>query len=134
MKRLLRFFQAKEFKPLYSPIFVSCCILFVAHQLAERILHHSMPFVDSYLDNLLSTPILLTLLLVERRTLFRYGRDYTMSVQEVCLATLVIAVAGEILFPALSDKFTRDYLDVVFYSLGSAAFYLIINKTPRTVT
>jgi hypothetical protein len=128
MKGLLNVIKAKELKPLYSAAFVTCCILFLVHQLTQRVLHISIPLADSYLDNFLATPILLTLLLVERRTLFRYGLNYTLSVTEVGLATLFIAVVGEVLFPKLSREFTADWLDVVFYSLGSVLFYVKVNK------
>ncbi|MEX2232312.1 MAG: hypothetical protein WD824_09135 [Cyclobacteriaceae bacterium] len=132
MKRPLKILNAKELKPLYSPVFVTCCTLFLAHQITQRVLHLSIPFADNYIDNFLATPILLTLLLVERRTLFRYGRDYTLSMPEVCLATVFIAVVGEILFPALSEKFTPDWLDVPFYALGSVLFYAAVNKADRS--
>jgi bacteriorhodopsin len=132
MKRVLRILRAKELKPLYAAVFITCCVLFLAHQITQRVLHLRIGFADNYLDNFLATPILLTLLLVERRTLFRRGRDYTLSVAEVCLATAFIAVVGEVLFPYLSDDFTSDWLDVPFYALGSVLFYATVNKTDRS--
>lgn len=124
--------NAKEFKPLYSAVFITCCIVFLAHQITQRVLHVPIPFADNYIDNFLATPILLTLLLVERRTLFRYGEHYTLSVLEVCLATAFIAVVGEVLFPYLSKNFTSDWVDVLFYALGSVLFYATVNKSYRS--
>lgn len=132
MKRVSRMLNAKEFKPLYSAVFITCCILFLAHQITQRVLHVPIPFADNYIDNFLATPILLTLLLVERRTLFRYGGNYTLSVLEVCLATAFIAVVGEIVFPYLSQNFTSDWVDVLFYALGSVLFYATVNKSDRS--
>jgi hypothetical protein len=131
MKGAIKNLKGTELKPLYSPVFVICCVLFVAHQLAQRVLEMPIPFADNYLDNFLATPILLTLLLVGRRTLFKYGRDYTLSVPEVCLATVLISAVGEILFPELSENFTADWLDVLFYALGSVLFYATVNKIHR---
>jgi hypothetical protein len=128
MKRLQLKLKSPEFKPLYSTAFIVCILLFVAHQLTQRVLFIAIPIADSYLDNFLSTPILLTLLLVERRTLFRYPSNYALSIQEVCMATVFIAVVGEVLFPALSNEFTFDWLDFVFYSAGSIMFHVTINK------
>ena len=131
MKQVSKFLRAKEIKPLYAPVFITCCVLFLAHQITQRVLHISIPFADNYLDNFLATPILLTLLLVERRTLFRYGHHYALTLAEVCLATAFIAVVGEVLFPYLSDEFTSDWIDVLFYALGSVLFFVTVNKIDR---
>ena len=132
MKRFLLKLKSRAFKPIYSGSFIACCILFLAHQITQRVLELSIPFADNYLDNLLATPILLTLLLVERRILFRYGSDYTLTVQEVSMATVFIAVVGEVLFPALSREFIFDWLDVLFYSVGSFLFHITINRVGST--
>lgn len=132
MKHVSRILKTKEFKPLFSVVFITCCILFLAHQITQRVLHVRIPFADNYIDNFLATPILLTLLLVERRTLFRYGGHYTLSALEVCLATAFIAVVGEVVFPYLSQNFTSDWVDVLFYALGSVLFYATVNKSNRS--
>lgn len=132
MKHVSRILNAKALKPLYSATFITCCIVFLAHQITQRVLHIAIPFADNYVDNFLATPILLTLLLVERRTLFRYGHDYTLSVAEVALATAFIAGVGELLFPYWSENFTSDWLDVLFYALGSVLFYATVNKSDRS--
>ncbi len=116
-------------KILFNWVFIVCCILFVVHQLLQKVLHISIPLADQYLDNLLATPILLTLLVAEKRILFRRGGDYTLSVLEVCMATLLIALVSEYLFPYLSNEFTFDWADIVFYALGSMLFYFTINKS-----
>ena len=131
MKRALTILRAKELKPLYSAAFITCCSLFVAHQITQRVLQLPIRFADNYLDNFLATPILLTLLLVERRTLFRHGSRYTLSVADVSVATAFITAVGEVLFPYLSDDFTADWLDVPFYALGSVLFHTTVNKTDR---
>lgn len=133
MKRISTILRAKELKPLRNVVFVICCTLLLVHQITERILHLRIRLADNYLDAFLATPILLTLLLVERRTLFSLGRNYTLSVAEACLATVFIAAVGEVLFPYLSDNFASDWLDVLFYILGSILFYTTINKTGQSV-
>jgi hypothetical protein len=113
---------------LYSPVFILCCILFVVHQILQKFLKITIPLADYYLDNLLIIPILLTLLVVERRIIFRRGNDYTLSGLEVIMATVLISLVSEFLFPYLSKNFTSDGLDVVFHILGSVVFYTTINK------
>lgn len=115
-------------KILYHPVFVVSCVLFVLHQLIQNTVNYSVPLLDDYLDNLLAVPILLTLVVAERRLLFRRGADYRMDGLEVTLGTLVIALAGDLLFPALSDRFKFDYVDFAVYAAGGVVFYWTINR------
>lgn len=115
-------------KILYSPVFIFCCVLFVVHQIAQQMFRISIPLVDNHLDNLLAPPILLTLLVAERRIIFKRGADYALDKTEVIMATLFLVVISEWLFPVLSDDFTSDWMDVLFYVMGSVLFYYTINK------
>lgn len=90
-----------------------------------------MPFADDYLDNLFITPILLTFLVVERRLLFKKGKNYSLSALEVVMATVLIALVCELLFPYLSRDFVTDWLDLLFYAAGSIIFYFFINFWPE---
>lgn len=113
---------------LRSPVFIICCIIFIIHQVMQKMLDLSFAPFDRYLDNLLAMPIILTLLLAERRWLFKRGNQYTLSLLEIAMATLFILMISEIIFPALSSRFTADWKDVIFYIAGSLIFYLVINK------
>lgn len=115
---------------LKSPVFVISCILFGAHQVLQKIFHVPIPFVDLYLDNLLAMPIILTLLLSERRILFKRGRNYRLPVLDVVVATIYIIFIAEVIFPMLSEDFRTDWWDVLFYALGSVLFLLTINRLP----
>jgi hypothetical protein len=112
---------------LKSPVFIICSLLFILHQLMQKVLDMHYPLIDRYLDNLLAMPIILTLLLVERRFLFR-RKTYRLTVLEVVLATLFVILVAEIAFPLFSEDFTTDWWDVLFYALGSLLFYFTINK------
>ena len=116
---------------LYSPVFIVCVALFLLHQMAEKVFDLTTPFVDSYLDSLLAPPILLTLVVAERRILFRRGPGYTLEGHETFIGTLVIAMIGELLFPFLSDNFIFDWLDFLFYGVGGGMFYFWINRSRR---
>jgi hypothetical protein len=116
---------------LRAPVFIVCCIAFVVHQFMQKVMKVPVRWIDDYLDNLLITPILLTFLIVERRVLFRRGENYTLSLLETVVATAVIAVVCELLFPYLSDRFVTDAMDIIFYTLGSIVFYLFINPWRR---
>jgi hypothetical protein len=112
---------------LKKPFFIISCALFIAHQVLQKIMHVPMGFIDHHLDNLLLMPILLTLLVAERRVIFKRGAQYRLSKTEVVMATALIVVVVEIIFPALSRDFKTDWFDLAFYSLGSVIFYLTIN-------
>ena len=113
---------------LISPVFISCVVLFFLHQLMQKALNITYPFFDTYLNNSLAMPIILTLLLAERRWLFKKGSQYQLPVPDTIVTTVYIIFISEILFPLLSQKFTTDWKDVVFYTIGSFIFYFAINR------
>lgn len=119
-------------KLLRRPVFLICCTIFIIHQIMQKVLDITYSYADSYLDSLLAMPIILSLLVVERQYLFKKGEGYLLTLQEVIIATLFVAFVAEVIFPVLSEKFTGDWLDLLFYGLGSVLFYLTINKHPKT--
>jgi predicted membrane channel-forming protein YqfA (hemolysin III family) len=72
-------------------------------------------------------PIILTLLLAEKKYIFKQ-KHQKLSLLFIILATLYVAAITEWLFPLLSDRFTSDPVDLLFYSLGSAFYYFFMNK------
>lgn len=116
-------------KLLQSPAFLICCILFILHQVFIMVFDVRLPQIDSYLDNLLAMPIILTLLLFERIYLFKWKNYKRLNLLEIVAATTFIAVVSELLFPLLSDDFTSDWLDVFFFFLGALIFYFTVNKS-----
>ncbi|WKN40533.1 hypothetical protein [Tunicatimonas pelagia] len=117
-------------KVLTSPVFIICALLFIIHQVLQKGLDITFPMVDRYLDNLLTMPIILSLLLVERQYLFKRGKAYRLLALDVVVATVFITLVSEILFPLFSDDFTTDWWDVAFLALGSLIFYITINTIP----
>lgn len=110
--------------PLKTPLFLASSFLFLLHQLLQQVWHHSIPLADAYLDNLLAMPIILSLLLAERRHLFGRGTNYFLSSTEVWLTTAYIGVIAEFIFPHFSRQFTYDPLDFLFYAAGTGLFLL----------
>lgn len=110
---------------LKNHAFQICIVLFVTHQILQKILNYNIPFADQYLDPFLSIPIFLSLLLMERRWLLRQ-RDFYFSTFEVAIITCVLAIIFEEVFPRISTKFTRDNWDYVFYFLGGCYFRLFV--------
>ncbi|NJC28119.1 hypothetical protein [Neolewinella antarctica] len=101
--------------------------LFLVHQLLQKGFSIDVPFVHAYLDPLLSIPIMLGLLSVERNWLFDRKR---LTVLDTVISTVVLAVVFEVFFPRWSEAFTYDPWDFLAYALGGLLFWFFVN--PRT--
>lgn len=76
-------------------------------------------FVSSYLDDLLFFPIALSIIwIVENKK-----RKYEIPVYHSIIGLGVISVLFEVIIPNFDARFTSDYVDVIFYSLGIVLFY-----------
>ncbi len=115
-------------KVLKSPVFIICSLLFIIHQWMQKLMDIHFSLFDRYLDNLLAMPIILTLLMIERRYLLGRNQSFRLSALEIIIATIVIILAAEVIFPILSRNFTTDWWDLFFYSAGSVIFWLTINR------
>ncbi|MDX1940114.1 MAG: hypothetical protein SFU99_06150 [Saprospiraceae bacterium] len=113
---------------LRQPAFIVIAIVFAIHQLLQKILHINLPWLDHYLDPLLCMPILLTLVLAERRHLFYKGNNYQLSLKGIIIAIVILSVLFEIVFPKLTSKFTADWGDAAVYVIGGLFFYLKLNR------
>jgi hypothetical protein len=115
---------------LKSPLFIVSTLFFLLHQWTQHVFKIKMLFADAYLDNLLAMPIILTLLRAERSYLFKKGASYRLTILDIILTTVYIAVLSELLFPILSPRFTFDWLDFVFFFAGAALFLITGPKNP----
>lgn len=114
---------------LRNPFWWAAVAVFILHQLAERFFGLDVPALDSYLDPFLAPPILLGFWLFERRRLYRAPR---LSWFETAVASLILAVIFEEIFPKLREGFARDVVDYAFYVFGGMYFYLTINPRPAS--
>lgn len=117
----------KESRNLRHPLFIICCLLFLAHQIIQKGFDVHIPFIHSYLDDLLVMPIVLTLILVERRKIHGWGPDFVFSLPLTISLVLVLSIIFEWIFPVFSQKFTFDWWDFVAYGLGGVVFYKYLN-------
>ena len=106
-----------------TPLFISCSILFLIHQLLQKILIVNTGVIDAYLDNLLAMPIILTLLQAERYMLSGMHSKSRLNQMELIMSTLYISLSSELLFPILSPTFTADPIDVVAYCCGTLLYW-----------
>ena len=113
---------------LLQPWFMGALILTTTHQVLQKILGINMRLVDSFLDPLLFLPILLQLILLERRFVFGKGAPYVLSWFQILTVTVLVSVVCELLFPRWNPAFTADYIDVICYLLGGVIFGVFFNS------
>jgi NAD(P)H-hydrate epimerase len=80
--------------------------------------------VDAYLAPLLALPILLSLLLFERRIVLRIRR---LTLLEVGLISVVLSIIFEEGFPRLQPAFVRGPFDYLAYVAGAGYFWAFLN-------
>ena len=96
-------------------------LLFLAHQLAQKVLHLHVAWADDFLDPMLCMPILMGGFLYEQR---RWLGRQRFSLFEILAITAFLSVVFECLFPIWSSGFTADWRDVVCYFAGALLFFL----------
>lgn len=107
-------------RTLLQPVFVISCLLLFLHQVTQ--FYVAIEWIDNYLDDLVCMPIFLTLLLFERRHVFRIDPNYIFSWFEISVITLVFGVFYEAILPHYNTSFTSDNWDYLCYALGSLIF------------
>jgi hypothetical protein len=113
-------------------LFGSCLIIFIMHQVLEKIDNVSVELADNYLDALVCMPIILQLIVWERRFLLSDPFN-KLPIMHCAGYFMVIAIAAELLFPSISSRFTADYIDIFCYGAGTLLYIGINNSTyPRT--
>lgn len=117
-----------------NKVWVSCCLMLGLHQISQKAFGYNFGLLDNYLDPFLSMPILLGLILQERRfihTKYFHSKNqlnYHFSILEIVIATFFFAIIFEEVFPKWSVHFTKDYRDYLAYFVGAFIFLIFINK------
>ncbi|HAS36533.1 MAG TPA: magnesium citrate secondary transporter [Flavobacteriales bacterium] len=108
-------------KTLSSPLFLVASCIFLVNRWSEFYGIY-IPFVNSYLDDLMLMPIVLTMALAGMR--FIISSSYRLSLWQISLSTLIFSVFFEYFIPQFDPRFTADPLDVLAYLIGALAFLL----------
>src|SRR5690606_35085535 len=96
----------KGIRMLLHPWFIILFLLFSGHQIAQKLLELKHVLLDSYLDPLLLMPLLLHLVLWERRYLFNKGQSYTLPLKDIIILLVIVSVLSEYALPLWSSAFT----------------------------
>jgi len=116
-------------KMLSQPWFLGAVTLVAIHQIMQKVLNWNFSLIDAYLDPLLFMPILLHLILWERRFIFKKGTHYILPWIQILALFIFVSVLCEFFFPRWSARFTMDYWDVLCYAIGALVFGLFLNKS-----
>ena len=108
-------------KAYLHPLPLVAAILFILHQISQKVWGLSIPLADHYLDNLLCMPLLLPGYAAEQRWL--WGRN-KLRFYEVILVTAVLSGVFEWVFPLISSGFTADNWDIVAYFTGTLIYFV----------
>lgn len=111
---------------LKHPLFLVLAALTISNEIIERA-GFSIPFVNSYLDDLACLPVVLTLALAFLRSFFT-SPGYSLSKIQIAIAVIYISVVFEWILPSVSSRYTRDYADIIMYVTGAVLFGRYINK------
>ena len=104
-------------------------ILGITHQILQKFFLVSMPFIDSYFDDLIAVPFFsICILMIENPLIYRrYFRKH--SIYQLLSIFITITVLFEFIFPKIGN-YTFDYWDILCYFIGFVAYYLATKK-PR---
>lgn len=116
----------KHFAPVYHILYGILVLLFGIHKLLEY-LNWSHWFMRSYLDDLLVLPIILPFTLSLLRLIFR-NEKLLLGLPLIITAIIMFTIVFELILPFYSSEYTRDYFDLLFYSLGGVMYWLYERK------
>lgn len=117
-----------------NPYFLGPCVLFWVNQYLEKALGIYVPWVHSYLDDLLAMPVILGITLQVFRWIHPSGAMFRFSSMQVAVGVAYISLLFEGLLPLWSEIYVRDLWDVACYAAGAFYFYHLINSHPSKST
>jgi hypothetical protein len=111
-----------------NPYFWLPCILFWANQYLEKVESIFLPFLHSYLDDLLAIPVVLGITLQVFRWIHQEKNSMVFTKNQVIIGVLYFGFLFEGLLPAWSPLYVADPWDLACYAAGSFYFWIFINR------
>lgn len=113
---------------LQNPYFWVPCIIFWVNQYLERIQKLFLPFVHSYLDDLMAIPVVLGITLQAFRWMNGENTQMVFSKKQVIIGVVYFGFLFEGLLPFWSSTYVRDPFDLLCYAVGAVYFWVFINN------
>ena len=112
----------KSIQPIYNWWYSIILSLFFLHQYLEYN-EWSNRLMRSYFDDLLVLPIILPFTLVLIRLIFR-NAQLKLGITLVVTALIMITLVFEFILPNYAEKYTKDYLDIIAYTIGGIIYII----------
>lgn len=110
-------------KTLKNKFFITgVAISFVVYVL-QRLKVNLPLFINNYLNDILSIPITLFVVLAVIRGI--KGENYKLSKPMIISVVIYYSIYFEYYLPQFNTRYTADYIDVICYCLGGVLFHLI---------
>lgn len=116
-------------KLLLHPFFLLALGLYLLNRFLLSLLGLSQ-FQVPYLNDILCLPVVLTLALWLQQKLFPGSCRHRLLAGQVIFTVLYIVVFFEGILPTLSSRYTRDYWDILAYTVGGLFYYFFLNPAP----
>ena len=117
-------------KLLLNPFFLLALGLYLVNRYLLDLLGFS-DYKVLYLNDMLCLPIVLTVALWLQQKIFPRSARSRLNVAQVVFTVIYFAVFFEGILPAFSERFTRDYWDILAYAVGGVIFYFVFNPKPE---
>lgn len=114
----------------FSKYFWICLGLFTLNQLVEKAGIH-LPFIHSYLDDLLAPGIVLGFALAFQQQLTFRNSSYRFGWGHALVFVVWYSLLFEVVFPSYDPRHHADIWDVVAYSVGTLVFMKWGNQQSR---
>ena len=111
-----------------NPYFFLPGLLFAFNQVLEKHFGVFIPYIHSYLDDILAMPVILGITLQVYRLIHPLQELFRLKKEHVFVAFLYVSVVFEGILPFFAPHYVRDFRDIFCYGLGSLIFYYKINR------
>lgn len=89
-----------------------------------------IPFYSDYFIDLICIPIVLGWIKIftDKFSI----QNFQWGILPIAIAVVYFTIVFEFIMPNVSNNYTQDYLDILFYSLGGMIFYFLIKDSLTT--
>ncbi|MGJ3235535.1 magnesium citrate secondary transporter [Marivirga sp.] len=116
-------------KTLKHPLVYISTILFVIHQIIEKVGGFSIPIFHAYLDDLLCMPIILGFSTQIIQWIHPVRGLYFLDKNAILITLLFYSILFEVILPFLNPSiYTADWVDIIMYSTGAILFYNLVSR------
>ena len=116
-----------------NPFFFIPVLIFAVNQILERFFKIFIPWVHSYLDDLLAMPVILGITLQIYRKIHPKKDAFSFSKTQILVALIYVSLVFELILPHFSNTYISDTYDLVCYTFGAGYFFFFINQSEKAV-